>query len=184
MSDFLDKALSAGKDILGTVAPMLGTATGGPFGGMAAKAITSALLGPDQATDDERVALEAVRGANPEQLLALKQAEQDFAVRMKELDIDLTKVHAADRESARRRQVETKDKMPAVIALAALAGFFGILAAMIFVEMPQAAEQPLAVMLGALGTLVTQIGAFYYGSSAGSSRKNAMIERMMGGARG
>lgn len=184
MPDFFDKVLDAGKDILGSVAPVLGTAIGGPFGGMAAKAITRALLGPDAEADDEQVALQAVQAATPEQLLALKKADQAFAVQMKGLDIDLVKVHAADRDSARRRQVETKDKMPAVIALAALAGFFGILGAMIFVEMPEAAAQPLAVMLGALGTLVTQIGAFYYGSSAGSAQKNAMIERMAGGARG
>lgn len=177
MSDFWGTA----KGILGTVAPVLGTALGGPFGGMAAKAITGALMGEE--TEDQEAAARAIAQANPEQLVELKRVETDFATRMKELDIRLEEVAAADRDSARQRQVETKDFMPALIALAVLAGFFGILAAMIFVALPETAEQPLAVMLGALGTLVTQIGAYYYGSSSGSSRKNGMIERMMGARR-
>ena len=83
------------------------------------------------------------------------------------------------RRGARDRQVKTGDLMPAFIAGAALLGFFGILAAMIFVKIPPEAAQPLAVMLGALGTLITQIGAFFFGSSKGSSDKNAMLERML-----
>lgn len=176
MADIWDTA----KGILATVAPALGTALGGPLGGMAARAITGALLGSE--TDDEKAAAEAIRNATPDQLLALKQADHDFAAKMKQLDINLEEIRSKDRDSARRRQIETKDKMPAVIALAALAGFFGILAAMIFVTIPTAAAQPLAVMLGALGTLVTQIGAYYYGSSSGSSAKNAMLERLLGKA--
>lgn len=167
----------AAKGILATVAPALATAVGGPFGGMAARAITGVLLGEE--TDDETAAAEALRRATPDQLLALKRADQEFQARMRELDIRLEEIASTDRASARARQTETRDPMPALIALAALAGFFGILAAMIFVTMPPAAEQPLAVMLGALGTLVTQIGAYYFGSSSGSSRKNAMIERLM-----
>lgn len=175
-----DDIWKAAKGVLAVVAPTLGTALGGPFGGMAAKAIATAVLG-DEAVDEAQAA-EAVRNATPEQLRALKQAESDFAIRMKELDIDLERIAAADRDSARRRQAETKDKMPAVIALAALTGFFGILGAMIFVDIPNAAQMPLAVMLGALGTLVTQIGSYYYGSSDGSTKKNSMIERMMSNA--
>lgn len=178
MSDLLDTA----KDILKTVAPSLGVAVGGPFGGMAAKVITGALLGEE--TDDIDVALDAVKNASPEQLALLKKADHDFEVKMKELDVRLEEVASKDRDSARRRQIETKDKMPAVIALASLTGFFGILATMIFVEVPQAAQDPLNIMLGALGSLVTQLGAYYFGSSSGSFQKNAIIERLMGGGKG
>lgn len=175
MSDFWEDA----KGVLKAVAPAIGTAIGGPLGGVATRAIAGALLGDENASEEQIE--QAIRKASPEQLLQLKKAEQDFKTHMKELDIDLERIAAGDRDSARRRQMETKDKMPAFIALAALAGFFGILACMIFVDIPPQAAQPLAVMLGSLGTLVTQIGAFYFGSSSGSSRKNDIIERIMTG---
>ena len=71
--------------------------------------------------------------------------------------------------------------MPAYIAFAALCGFFGILAAIIFVELPAASEAPLNVMLGALGSLVVAIGNYYFGSSAGSSAKNDLIASLVSG---
>ena len=165
------------KGILATVAPVLGAAIGGPFGGMAARVITKTLLGEE--SDDPAVAVEAIRNATPDQLLALKKADHEFQARMKELDIRLEEISASDRDSARRRQIETKDRMPAAIALAALAGFFGILLAMVFVDIPPSAAQPLAVMLGALGGLVTSIGNYYFGSSAGSAKKNDIIAGVM-----
>lgn len=164
------------KGLVKTVAPTLATALGGPLAGMATRAIAGAVLGDENADEDQIAA--ALQGATPDTLLALKKADQEFAVKMRELDIDEIKMANEDRASARQREIQTKDKMPAFIALSALAGFFGILAAMIFVTLPEPAEQPLAVMLGALGTLVTQIGAYYFGSSAGSARKNEMIAAM------
>jgi hypothetical protein len=163
------------KSIVSNVAPVLGTAIGGPFGGIAAKFITGAILGEDHATDDIEAAQKAIAGASPDQLLALKQADHAFKLEMKKLDIDVERLANDDRRSARDREIQTKDKMPAFIALAGLTGFFGILAAMAFVVLPEGSQQPLAVMLGALGALVGQIGNYYFGSSAGSARKNEMI---------
>jgi hypothetical protein len=164
------------KSIVRTVAPVLGTALGGPLGGMAARTIAGAVLGNEDASEEEISA--ALQSASPETLLALKRADQEFAVKMKELDLDEIKLANQDRDSARRREIETKDKMPALIAFAALVGFFGILSAMVFLELPSGSEQPLAVMLGALGALVGQIGNYYFGSSAGSAKKNEMLARI------
>lgn len=166
------------KSLVKTVAPTLATALGGPLAGMATRAIAGAVLG-DETADTDQIAA-ALQGAKPETLLALKQADQQFAVEMRKLDIDEIKLANTDRDSARQREIATKDKMPAVIALCALTGFFGILAAMAMIELPDNATQPFAVMLGALGTLVTQIGAYYFGSSAGSAKKNEMIAAMKG----
>jgi hypothetical protein len=168
------------KSLVKTVAPTLATALGGPLAGLATRTIAGAILG-DETADEGQIAA-ALQGAGPDQLLALKKADQEFAVRMRELDLDEIKLANSDRASARERQVATKDKMPAVIALAALTGFFGILSVMAFQEVPKDAVQPLSIMLGALGTLVTQIGAYYFGSSAGSAKKNEMIAAMKSGA--
>lgn len=80
------------KKIVGTVAPVLATALGGPLAGMATKAVATAVLGRDDATEAEIAA--AVANASPEQLLALRKADADFAMRMKELDIDLEQLAA------------------------------------------------------------------------------------------
>jgi hypothetical protein len=53
---------------------------------MATRAISEALLGKPEGTEEELQ--RAAASASPEQLLALKQAEQSFAVQMRELDID------------------------------------------------------------------------------------------------
>ncbi len=169
MSDIWDMATG----ILADVAPVLGTAIGGPFGGIAARAITKVLTGKESDSADDAFA--AIQAATPDQLLALKAEEHRFAEKIQQLGIDLERVHASDRANARARQVQTKDKMPGYIASAALFGFFAILGSMIFVELPPASEAPLQVMLGALGALVMQIGNYYFGSSAGSRRKNEIL---------
>lgn len=166
------------KQIVGTVAPGLASALGGPMAGVAVRGIAAALLGDEHVASEDVEA--AVLRASPSDLLKLKQAELIFRQQMKELEIDLEALHAADRESARQRQVASGDQMPAFIAFAALAGFFGILTAMIFVDLPTGSQAPLNVMLGALGSLVVAIGNYYFGSSAGSSAKNQLIENLIG----
>ncbi len=165
------------KKTLAAVAPLLGSAVGGPFGLVAGRAIGAALLGKPDASEDELEA--AVLSADPAALLKLRAAEQQFKADMKKLDVDLEKIAASDRANARDRQIKTGDPMPAVIALAALAGFFGILGAMVFVVLPPGAAAPLNVMLGTLGGLVLSIGNYYFGSSRGSAEKTEMLKRMM-----
>lgn len=164
------------KSIVSTVAPGIATALGGPMAGVAVRGIAGALLGNEDASEEE--ISEAVLLASPEQLAKLKEAELTFQTQMRELDIDLERIHASDRNSARQRQIQTGDRMPAFIALSVLAGFFGILSVMAFTDPPQGSEASLNVMLGALGSLVVAIGNYYFGSSAGSSSKNALIERL------
>ena len=164
----------AGK-ILAQVAPTIASAVGGPAAGLGVRALIN-VLGLDEGTKTEDV-MKAVANATPDQLLEIKKADQDFAAKMAELDIDLERIAAADRADARQREVATKDKMPAMIALAALTGFFGILAALIFVTIPAGSETALNVMLGSLGTIVVSLSQYYFGSSAGSVRKTEILSK-------
>lgn len=91
------------------------------------------------------------------------------------------KVYADDRKSARDREIAVKDKTPAILATVSFVGFFGILLVMMFIEIPPTAKDPLLIMLGALGAIVTGITQYYYGSSSGSAKKNEMLERVMKG---
>lgn len=69
--------------------------------------------------------------------------------------------------------------MQGVFATCALAGFFGVIFTMMFIPIPAGAEQPLNVMLGVLGAVVTAICNYYFGSSAGSASKNATLDKML-----
>ena len=163
-------------NLVKTVAPSLATAVGGPLAGMATRAISDALLGKPDGTEDELI--DAAAKATPEQLLALKKAEQDFAVRMRELEIDLQRIDAADRSSAREREVKTGDWTPKALAGAVTLGFFGVLGYMIAYGLPSQGGEALLVMLGTLGTAWGGIVSYYFGSSAGSKEKSEAMNRM------
>ena len=105
MTDFVD--------ILKTVAPGIATALGGPLAGLAVSAIGKALNLSDATQDTIKA---AVAGATPEDMLKLKEAEQDFQVQMKKLDIDLVQIAAGDRDSARKMQIANKAWTPAVLS--------------------------------------------------------------------
>ena len=145
---------------------------------MATRAISEALLGKSDGTEQE---LEnAVASATPEQLLALKKAEQELAVKMRELDIDLERISNADRDSARSREVSLRDWTPRVLAGLITVGYFGVLFWMLRFGLPNTgSSEALLVMLGALGTAWGGVVAYYFGSSAGSKEKTEAMNRMV-----
>ncbi len=168
----MDKLL----DLVRTVAPSIASAVGGPLAGMATKAISEALLGKPDGTEQEL--LQAVDRATPDQLLALKKAEQDFAVQMRELDIDLERIAVADRDSARSREVKTKDWTPKALAGLITVGYFGALFYMLRNGLPQhGGSEAMLVMLGTLGTAWGGVVAYYFGSSAGSRAKDEIMRQ-------
>jgi hypothetical protein len=144
---------------------------------MATKMISEALLGKPDGTEAELV--EAAAKATPEQLLALKKAEQDFAIKMRELDIDLKRISNEDRNSARNREIKTKDLTPRFLAAAVTFGFFGVLSWMIANGLPANGGEAMLVMLGTLGTAWGAIISYYFGSSAGSREKTDQINQAL-----
>lgn len=159
--------------LIGSVAPTIATALGGPVAGLAVKALSGALFGHGDASQDEiQTAL-----ANPtaEQLAALKKVDNDFKVQMKALDIDLERIAAGDRASARDMQKETKDWIPRALAVSVTIGFFAILLYMLIYGLPTTGNEALLLLLGALQTAWGGIIAFYFGSSSGSQQKDKMI---------
>ncbi len=169
----MDKLL----DLVRTVAPSIASAVGGPLAGMATKAISEALLGKPDGSEEEL--LQAATKATPEQLLALKKAENDFALQMRELDIDLERIAGADRDSARNREIKTKDLTPKILAAGITVGYFGVLFYMLTHGLPTTGgSEAMLVMLGTLGTAFGGVMAYYFGSSAGSKEKTEALNRM------
>ena len=142
-----------------------------PFGlaGLAVKTLSEAMFGHQDASESDVSA--ALMNATPEQLQKLKEIDATFKLKMKELDIDLERISAGDRDSARNMQINTNDWIPRVLAILITVGFFGILVWMLIKGMPPTGTEALLMMLGALGTAWTGVVNFYYGSSAGSKAK-------------
>lgn len=155
-------------DILGQIAPGIATALGGPVAGLAVKALTGALGLGDGASKED--VMRAVAGASPEQLAAIKKADQDFMVRMKELDIDVYALDHADRASARDMQSSVKSFVVPTLAMMTVAGFFAVIGWALTGNVP-VDSTVLGVVIGAVGSKAEQVYNFYFGSSDGSKRK-------------
>lgn len=164
--------------LVATVAPTIAEALGGPLAGLAARSIAAALTGRADADAEEVNA--RLAGATPADLAALKTAETEFRARLKALDIDLERVASGDRADARRREIRLNDQAPMILAAVVTIGFFGTLALVLSFGLRSQGGEAVLVMLGALATGWTAVLNYYFGSSAGSAAKNALLERLTG----
>lgn len=167
------------NQFLSTILPWIGAAvTGGvpALVGMAASTVGQ-VLGVSVGGSAKDIAA-AVTGATPEQMLALRKADADFAVQMQAMGFqneqELARVAAGDRASARDREKTLRDRTPSILAGVVTVGFFGVLSYLISHGVPLEGGEALLVMLGSLGTAWTGIIAYYFGSSAGSARKDVI----------
>ena len=150
------------KGVIGAVAPTLGTALGGPMGGMAANLVSQALGCNNTPKDIEK----AVQNATPEQLVELKKIDNDFEVKMKELDVDLFALETADIQSA--RSMFSKDWTARIIGIAVIGGFMGYIFLVTIQPPEQNSEALINLVLGYLGGLASAIISFYFGASHSS----------------
>ena len=171
------------KSILKTMFPFISVAAslGGPLGTMAAKTVGTA-LGiniPDTSEDGITKAITDAQIKDPNALIKIQQAEHDFQLQMEKLGLDsiekLEKIASDDRVNARAREIAVKDKIPAIMAITVTAGFFGLLALMVFRNIPMDSQVIINVMVGSLGTAWVGIVNYYFGSSSGSVQKTAIM---------
>lgn len=161
-------------ETIASVAPTLATALGGPLAGTAASFALKA-LGVEAKGKDPVSVLEDQLKSNPTAVVELRKMDYDFQKFLKEKDIRLEELENADRDSARNREIQVKDHMPAVLAVLVSAGFFGTLWYVMTHEIPTANRDVVMILLGSLGTAWTGIIAYYFGSSAGSKQKTAAL---------
>jgi hypothetical protein len=149
---------------------------GGPLGGAAAAFIADKIGVSEKTVEAVSEVLNSGK-MSADQIASIKMAEIEFRKFLEQNKLDLEKIAAADRDSARKMQIETRSIVPGVLALLITLGFFGILAWMLAGDYTP--TDALLVMLGSLGTAWTSIVAYYYGSSSGSQQKNSILDRMV-----
>jgi hypothetical protein len=167
---------------LAAVAPSIAGLLGGPLASMGVQTLEG-FFGLTPPADDKTRAqqlVQAVQGMTPEQAVQLAQIDADLKKKMIDAGIDLEKIAAGDRDSARKMQAETKDWTPRVLAVLLTSGFFAVLAYMIRFGIPAGAgNEALLIMVGNLGAAFTAVISFFYGSSAGSAKKDDTIKVAM-----
>lgn len=148
------------KSIVKTVAPVLGTALGGPMAGAATKFIADKFLGNPDASEEEIA--QALSTASPEQLIKLKELDNTFALEMKRLEVDVYRLELQDKDSARKREMEVKDWTPAILAYALSVGFFSVVWKLMSDGAVTEADQ---IILTTISNLFLIALTYYFGSS-------------------
>ena len=159
------------NDWLKQIAPTIATALGGPLAGLAVDAVSKAI-----GIDPKDVQNTISEGKlSSDQIASIKQAEIEMAARAQELGLDFEKLAVDDRKSARDLQATTQSWIPGAMAIIVTIGFFGILIGLMMETLKT--SEALMLMLGSLGTAWTGIIAFYFGSSAGSQKKDELLHQ-------
>jgi len=171
---------SGWKGILKQVAPTIATALGGPLAGGMVKKLAGALLGNEEASEAE--VEKAVLAASPDTFLKLKEMETEYAKFVLDHGLNLEKLAADDRGSARNREVAAKDSWtPRILATVVVGGFLWTLYVVLAGSVPGMKDPNTTVLIGTLigyaSAKADQVISYYFGSSAGSDRKTELFNR-------
>lgn len=162
--------------IVKTVAPWIGTALGGPLGGLAVEAAANALGVSDKTADSLK---QALAGVTPDQMLALKNADQQFALQMQALGFkqttDLEAIAAGDRDSARKMQTTVQSRVPALLTCFVVGAFTATLILLLKFDVPTTNRDIVVYMIGQLSGGFTSALAFWLGTTRESGRKTELL---------
>lgn len=174
-------------DVLKKAFPFISAAAslGGPVGVMAATLVGKA-IGMDKAppaTQDGIANAIAAAMTDPTQRAALLQAEEQFQLQMAELGFknaeDLEATAAADRASARNREIQVRDWMPKAIGCLLVTSF--VTAVFLLLTGHGKIESALGgTLIGYLAAKADLVATYYFGSSAGSDRKTELLANSNG----
>jgi hypothetical protein len=172
------------KGVVASVAPGLATALGGPLAGAAVAAVSKAVLGKTNATEDELLA--AVSGITPEQQAALHEAELEFKKEMGRQGIQLVELTHQNTADAREMQtvaLQQGDSFAKRFVYYFAIGWslfaMGYITAITFIAIPQESVRFADTVQGfILGTLIATIMNFFYGSSYSSRKKDETMAEL------
>lgn len=167
-------------DWIKTLAPLLGTALGGPLGGAAAAFIADKLGIEGKTIEAVSEVLNSGK-LSPEQITGIKLAEIEFQRFLEQNKIDLARLDVENTKDARAMQVVTRSQMPAIISVILTTGFLGLLTGMMAGWLKAEDNQAMLIMLGALGAGFGAVINYWLGSSSDSGRKTELLAQAPAG---
>ncbi|CAB4136194.1 hypothetical protein UFOVP917_52 [uncultured Caudovirales phage] len=151
-------------DWIKSILPTIGGLLGGPLGSAAVTAAADALGLSDKSKDAVERALS---GGNltAEQMVALKQADAQFKLKMEELGIKTEELAVADRASARQMQIATGSLVPHIIAILFIGIYLAMMCLLLTGTMKLWEDATLTMLLGGLTSGVAMILGYYFGAA-------------------
>lgn len=166
-------------DFLKSLAPLLGTALAGPFGGIAASFIADKLGVPDKTVQAVTEALSNGQ-MTPEQVSQIRLAEIDFKKWMGDNQLKKEQLAYEDTKSARDMLMSTKSLTPSILTWIVVTLTLVAEGALLFHQMPPGVDPIiLGRVLGTMDSALMLVLGFWFGSSNGSQNKDVMLAQAM-----
>tara|TARA_R110000868_G_scaffold384359_1_gene651815 strand:- start:51 stop:542 length:492 start_codon:yes stop_codon:yes gene_type:complete len=157
-------------NLLKGIAPGLATAVAGPLGGLAVTALAEKF----GVSDDVNAVAKAISG------------DPDAAIKLAEIDLRQFELENADRDSARKREVEVAASgshlaqlVVPVLALGTVSLTFIFIGILLFKEISSAQQQLVIFALGYATAAAQQVLSYYFGSSKSSQDKTVAMQKAM-----
>lgn len=173
-----------GKRLISIGAPAIGTALGGPVGGIAARAAVTLLeskFGGTIPLEEGKSRADSLADffTSPENQIELQKLEHAHEEKLRELMLQERQMEFADTASARAREVAItqatggRDINLYVLAWVVIGGFFGISGIAALHQLPD--TQLMGIIIGGLVSGFSLVLGYFFGSSRGSREKDKMM---------
>ena len=178
------------KSLVAKVAPVLATALGGPMAGVGVKVLAETLGLPSDTPEDQLEALVAQEvQSNPEVAVRLREAEQAFELRCRQMGIDYEKMFLEDVQDAREMNVASGQGFVKKLSFTFVLAFFvlfGVLVASFSFGLVLSSEAMILItaLVSILADGVKQVMSYWLGSSSGSKDKTDTLSEALKDIRG
>jgi hypothetical protein len=160
-------------DTIKSLAPTVASALLGPLGGVAVTAIGS-ILGMSEPTQDKIAKVFSDGQIKPEDMAKIRQLEIEFKTHESEMGYKYQELEFKDKDSARNREIQTKDNTNKILAFTIVGSFIAMVASTLLGYAK--VESVLAgTLVGYLSAKAEQVLAYYFGSSSGSVHKTTLL---------
>lgn len=162
-------------EFLKSLAPLLGTALAGPFGGIAASFIADK-LGMNDKTVGAITDLIKSGTMTPEQVAGLKMAEMDMQKFIETNQIKREQLAYEDVKSARDMLTATHSLTPSILTWIIVAITLTAEGALLFNQVPPGVDAVIVGrILGTMDSALIMVLGFWFGANSGSARTKELL---------